>query len=97
LIGPSGRRKGICKFVLHQSRNHRIAVDVRYTCVVRESIRYTLIEMTALPNFEPAPQTKRKAALDKLNCLLQGNLRRGCNQRVNMVRHRHESVKCEPS
>jgi len=55
-----------------------------------------LIETTH-PHVELAFETEREAALDELHSLFKRDVRGGCDQSVEMVRHDYERMQEEPS
>ena len=80
-----------------QSSPNGILVDIsRAACEFLCAHHLGFVEASH-PHIQFALQTEGEASLDELHGLFEGNLRSGCNQRVEMVRHNYERVQKEPS
>ena len=62
-------------------------MDVFAVSLVILEIAHAMVAETRLPDRAAGVQTERESSLDELHGAFKRDFRRGCKQRVNMVRH----------
>ena len=64
---------------LYQACDDWVLVDVTDTCSVSGFVRYTFIEMAALPYLGTAPEPERESTFNKLGSLFERYVWGGCH------------------
>src|SRR5215472_1320747 len=83
---PSRRRaEGIILSPRHKPSPNRIFVDIPNSIPELLGCNNLRLVEAPLPHIKLSSQPEGKSALDELHCLLEGNVRRRCNQRMEMI------------
>lgn len=77
---------------LAKSRTHGILVDVVAVMVVARRILHAQLFEAVFPDRQFGLKAEGKTSLDELHSLLDGDVRRGGEEEMEVVRHEHESM-----